>query len=129
MAKSFKQLTQEAMAVTEGITPAEVQKRLRDDSTALLVDVRDAADLPNPGKVAGAVNISLGMLPVKEDTELPEQVRDARLQDRTRQIITTCYAGPNGARGAALLQEMGFENVCYMQGGMVAWIEADLPTE
>lgn len=129
MAKTFKQITQEAMAVTEGITPEEVQRRLQEDSNALLVDVRDAADLPNPGRVPGALNISLGMLPVKADMELPEEVRDARLQDRTRQIITTCYAGPNAARGAKLLQDMGFTNVSYMQGGMVAWKEAGLPIE
>jgi len=51
------------------------------------------------------------------------------LQDRSRQIITTCQLGPNAARGAKLLQDMGFTNVAYMEGGMAAWEAAGLPAE
>jgi rhodanese-related sulfurtransferase len=94
-----------------------------------IVDVRDAADIPSTGLVPGGLNISLGMLPVKADLELPEQLREPGLQDRSRQIITTCQLGPNAARGAKLLKDMGFTNVAYMEGGMAAWITADLPTD
>jgi rhodanese-related sulfurtransferase len=69
------------------------------------------------------------MLPVRADLELPEELREAGLQDRSRQIITTCQLGPNAARGAQLLNEMGFTNVSYMEGGMEAWKAAGLPTE
>ena len=31
--------------------------------------------------------------------------------------------------GAQILQEMGFKNVNYMEGGMKAWKEAGLPTK
>ncbi|MDP6497310.1 MAG: rhodanese-like domain-containing protein [SAR202 cluster bacterium] len=31
--------------------------------------------------------------------------------------------------GAQILQEMGFNNVTYMEGGMVAWNEAGFPTK
>jgi rhodanese-related sulfurtransferase len=123
------QIAQEAMAEVEGLKPEEVQRRLEEDSNALLVDVRDAADIASTGQVPGALNISLGMLPVRADLELPEEVRDARLQDRSRQILTTCYLGPNAARGAKLLKDMGFTNIGYMEGGMVAWTAAGLPTE
>jgi len=129
MAISFKQLTKEAMAHVEGISAEEVQRHLNEDPNALLVDVRDAAEIPSTGLVAGGVNISLGMLPVRADLELPEEKRDARLQDRSRQIITTCQLGPNGARGAKLLKDMGFARVSYLAGGMEAWKDTGLPTE
>lgn len=129
MAKSFMQMAQEAMAQVEGIGADEVQKRLKQDSDALLIDVRDAADISSTGLATGASNISLGMLPVRADLELPEEWRDSRLQDRSRQIITACQLGPNGAIGAKLLKDMGFTNVCYMEGGMEAWKGAGLPTE
>jgi rhodanese-related sulfurtransferase len=129
MAISFKQLTKEAMAHVEGISAEEVQRRLNEDPNALLVDVRDAAEIPSTGLAAGGVNISLGMLPVRADLELPEEKRDARLQDRSRQIITTCQLGPNGARGAKLLKDMGFARVSYLAGGMEAWKDTGLPTE
>ena len=120
MAKSFMQMAEEAMAEVEGVGPLEVQQRLEHDPDALVVDVRDAADVPSTGLAARGVNISLGMLPVKADQELPEEWRDSRLQDRSRQIITTCQTGENAARGAKLLKEMGFTNASYMEGGMEA---------
>ncbi len=129
MAKSFMQMAEEAMAQVKGISADEVQLRLKQDSNALLVDVRDAADIPSTGLATRGLNISLGMLPVRADLELPEEWRHAGLQDRSRHIITTCQTGENAAIGAKLLKDMGFTNVCYMAGGMEAWKAAGLPTE
>ncbi len=129
MAKTFMQMAEEAMAEVEGVAPQEAQQRLDQDPGALVVDVRDAEAVPSTGLAARGLNVSLGMLPVKADQELPEEWRDSRLQDRSRQIITTCQTGENAARGGKLLKEMGFTNVSYMEGGMEAWKAAGLPTE
>lgn len=129
MAKSFMQMVEEAMAEVDGISPDEAQRRLEQDPDALVVDVRDAAEISSTGLAARGVNISLGNLPVGADKEVPEDWRDSRLQDRSRQVITTCQMGPNAARAAQLLKEMGFTNVTYMDGGMEAWKAAGLPTE
>ncbi len=129
MAKTFMQMAEEAMAEVEGVGPLEVQQRLEQDPDALVVDVRDAADIPSTGLAARGLNVSLGMLPVKADQDLPDEWRDSRLQDRSRQVIVTCQTGENAARGGKLLNEMGFTNVAYMVGGMEAWKAAGLPTE
>ena len=129
MAKSFMQMAEEAMTQVVGISVDDVHNRSKQDDNVLIVDVRDAADVPSTGLAAGGLNISLGMLPVKADLELPEEWREARLQDRSRPVVTTCQIGPNGAIGASLLKDMGFTNVCYMEGGMEAWKAAGLPTE
>jgi len=129
MAKTFMQMTKEAMAQVQGISADEAQQRLKQDSNALCVDVRDAADIPSTGLAPGGVNISLGMLPVRADLELPRKIRDSRLKDRSRQIIIVCQTGPNSARGAKLLKEMGFTNVAYLAGGMKAWKAAGFPAE
>ena len=129
MAKTFMQMADEAMAEVDGVAPQEAQQRLDQDPGALVVDVRDAEDIPSTGLAARGLNVSLGMLPVKADQELPEEWRDSRLQDRSRQIIVTCQTGENAARGGKLLKEMGFTNVSYMEGGMEAWKAAGLPTE
>ena len=129
MALSFMQMAEEAMAAVDGVSPEDAHRQLKDDSEALLIDVRDAADIPDTGVPAGGANISLGILPIRADLELPEDWRDPRLQNRSRPIIMTCPAGLNGARGAKLLQDMGLTDVRYMQGGMGAWNEAGLPNE
>ena len=129
MSLSFMQIVEAAVANVEGISPADAQQRLEQDPNALLVDVRDAGDIRSTGLVSGGMNISLGMLPIKADLELPEEWREPGLQDRSRQVITTCQLGPNAAIGAKLLKDMGFTNVAYMDGGMEAWKAAGLPTD
>jgi len=129
MATSFMQMAEAAMAQVNGISAEEARKRSEKDSNVLLLDVRDAADIPSTGLATGGLNISLGMLPVKADLELPEEWREAGLQDRSRPVVTTCQTGQNGAIGASVLKKMGFTNVCYMEGGMEAWKAAGLPTD
>ncbi len=129
MSLSFMQIVEAAMANVEGISPEDARQQLEQDPNALLVDVRDAGDIASTGMVSGGMNISLGMLPIKADLELPEDWREPGLQDRSRQVITTCQLGPNAAIGAKLLKDMGFTNVTYMDGGMEAWKAAGLPTD
>ena len=129
MAKTFMQMVQEAKAQVPGVSPLEAQRRFQEDPDALFLEVRDAGDIPVDQKAPDMVNISLGTLPIRADLEVPEQRRDPRLQDRSRQVITTCGLGNLAAMGARLLKEMGFTNVSYMEGGMQAWKDAGLPTD
>ncbi len=129
MAKTFMQMVAEAQAEVPGIDVAEAQRRLQDDPDTLLVDVRDFANRRASGMAAGAIPISSGALPIAADTEVPEDWRDARLQDRSRPVITVCDLGPMSAVAAKTLKDMGFANVAYLEGGTQAWKDAGLPTE
>jgi rhodanese-related sulfurtransferase len=127
--KTFMQMVDEAKAEVQPVNAQEAARRLKEDRKALIVDVRDADEVRQAGAIPGALNVSLGMLPVRADLQLPEQFRNQELQDRSRPVITTCALGLNAARGAKVLKEMGFTNVSYIEGGLKAWKEAGLPTE
>ena len=129
MAKTFRQMVQEAQAEVPGVSAVEAQRRLQENPDALLLEVRDPQNIPVDEKAPNMVNISLGTLPIRADLEVSEQSRDTRLADRSRQVITTCGLGNLAAMGARLLKEMGFTNVSYMEGGMQAWKDAGLPTD
>lgn len=129
MGKTFMQMVDEAKAEVQPINAQEAARRLKEDRKALIVDVRDADELRQAGAIPGALNVSLGMLPVRADLQLPEQFRNQDLQDRSRPVITTCALGLNAARGAKVLKDMGFTNVSYIDGGLKAWKEAGLPME
>ena len=129
MAKTFTQMVGEAQAAVPGIGVEEARRRQQEDPNTLIVDVRDLAVRRASGMVRGAITVSSGMLPIRADTELPEDWRDPRLQDRSRPVITVCDAGPMSALAAKTLKDMGFENVAYLEGGTQAWKEAGLPTE
>ncbi len=129
MAKTFNQMVREAEADVPGIDVAEAHRRLQNDPNTLIVDVRDLAERRATGMVQGAIPISSGNLPIAADTEVPEDWRDARLQDRARPVVTVCELGPMSAIAAKTLKDMGFQNVSYLDGGTQAWKDAGLPAE
>ena len=58
MPKSVKELVEAANAVVPRVTPEQAQQMIADG--ALVVDVRDAPEVEQSGKVAGAVHIPRG---------------------------------------------------------------------
>lgn len=129
MAKTFMQMATEAAAAVPAVSPEDARRRVQQDPRTLIVDVRDAADSAAGGRIPGALAVSAGMLPVRADTELPENWRNPELQDRGRPIITHCVTGQVSAISAKTLQEMGFTNVSYLEGGIEGWKQAGLPVE
>ena len=130
MAKTFVQLANEAMAQARVISPEAAISELKQNPEALLLDVRDESEVAMTGMGVGAVNAPGRSIAWKADLEIDEQYREPALQDRSRRIITTCGSSPcyRGASAANLLTEMGFSDVCYVDGGMAALLEAGLET-
>jgi len=89
MAKSWTDMVNEAKSVVTGVSPEEAKQRLFDDPEALLIEVRDAESVPMEDRAPEVVMISLGSLPMRADLEIAERLRDDRLADRSRQVITT----------------------------------------
>jgi rhodanese-related sulfurtransferase len=129
VAKTVMQMVADAQATVSGIGPEEARRRSKEDPNTLIVDVRDAANRRASGMVEGAIAVSSGTLPFVADTEVPEEWRDPRLQDRSRPVVTVCDLGPMSAMAAKTLKDMGFRNVAYLEGGTQAWKDAGLPTE
>lgn len=129
MARTFNQMVAEAMAAVPVISAAEAHRRLQQESRTLVIDPRDAADIPVTGIIPGAVNISYGALTYQADNEVPVEWRHPELNDRSRPIITACEVGPLGALAGKLLKDMGFSNVSILDGGTRAWKDAGFPTQ
>lgn len=129
MAKTFSQMAAEAYDHVRAITPEVAYRHMQRDPSTLVIDVRDATDIATTGTIPGARTISLGSLTYKADQEVPEDWRDPVLKDRSRPIIVTCILGPLGAIAGKLLHDMGFTDICILEGGVQAWIKAGYPTE
>ncbi len=127
MPRTFMQMASEAMAEVPPISPADAHTYLKEHPDSLLIDVRDLPDRRASGMAAGAIPISTGYLPIRADQELPEAWRDARLQDRSRRVMTICVTGELSAMSAKMLKDMGFADVAYVAGGAEGWKAAGLP--
>jgi len=129
MPKTFNQMVAEALAEVPTIKPAEAYQMVQTDPNALIVDVRDPADIAVTGIIPGAINVTLGTLTYKADHEVPPEWRDPHFQDFSRPIITTCETGEMAALAGKLLKDMGYTDVHILEGATVAWKEAGLPIE
>jgi rhodanese-related sulfurtransferase len=124
MAKSAKELVEAANAVVSKITPAQAQEMIANGNT-LVVDVRDAPEVEQSGKVAGAVNVSRGMLEFRADPESPYYDQNFA-KDKT--LILYCASGGRAALGGQALKELGYAEV-YNLGAFKDWAEADGPID
>lgn len=129
MANTFMQRVAEAQAEVPVISVEDAQRRLADDANAVVIDVRDAADIAASGIIPGARHVSLGTLLFKADHSLPEDWRDPVFSDKDRLIITTCEIGPMASIAAKELKDMGYTNVAILEGGTQGWKSAGKPTE
>lgn len=128
MTRTVGQMVAEATAAVSAVKAQDVQRRMQEDPNTLVIDVRDSAQAL-VASIPGTINIGYGDLLFAADNEVPEEWRDPRLQDRSRPIITHCVLGPLGAIAAKSLQDMGFTNVSYMEGGIEAWKSAGFSIE
>lgn len=128
MGKTFMDRVTEAQAEVPIISVDEARQRLQDDPNAVVIDVRDSADIRKSGIIPGARHVSLGTLLFKADHSLPEDWRDPVFADKDRPIITTCEIGPMASIAAKELKDFGYTNVSILEGGTQGWISAGQPT-
>lgn len=119
MATSVKQLLEAANAAVPKITPAEAKAMIAKGNT-LVVDVRDSAEVANSGKVAGAVNVSRGMLEFRADPDSPYHDKNF---DKSKTVIVYCASGGRSALSGKVLKDFGFASV-YNLGAFKDWAES-----
>ena len=119
MPTSVKQMLAAANAAVPRLSRAEAEALIA-KGEALVVDVRDSAELAASGKVAGAVNVSRGMLEFRADPESP--YHDKKF-DKSKPVIIYCASGGRSALSAKVLKDMGYSAV-YNLGAFKDWAEA-----
>jgi rhodanese-related sulfurtransferase len=119
MAGTVKQMLEAANAVVPRITPAQARELIAQPDT-LVVDVRDAPELEQSGKVAGAIHVSRGMLEFRADPESPYHDKNFA---RNKTLIVYCASGGRSALSGKVLKEMGYERV-YNLGAFKDWADA-----
>ncbi len=119
MATNVKQMIEAANAAVPRVTPAEAKEMIARGNT-LVVDVRDAAEVANSGKVAGAVHVSRGMLEFRADPESPAH---DKAFDKSKTVIVYCASGGRSALSGKVLKDFGYANVVNL-GAFKDWVES-----
>jgi len=119
MVTTVKQLLEAANAAVPRVTPAEAREMMAKGNT-LVLDVRDAPELAQSGKVAGALHVSRGMLEFRADPDSPYHDKNFA---RDKTVIVYCASGGRSALSGKLLKDMGYPHV-YNLGAFKDWAES-----
>jgi rhodanese-related sulfurtransferase len=119
MATNVKQMMEAANAAVPKITSEQANDMIKNGNT-LVVDVRDAPEVVASGKIAGAVNVSRGMLEFRADPESPYHDKNF---DKGKTVILYCASGGRSALAGKLLKDMGYDKV-YNVGAFKDWTGA-----
>ena len=118
MPTSVKQMLEAANAAVPRVTPDQAREMIAKGNT-LVIDVRDPPEVQQSGKVAGAVNVSRGMLEFRADPESPYHDKNFA-KDKT--VVLYCASGGRSALSAKTLKDLGYERV-YNLGAFKDWAE------
>src|SRR6266852_3991721 len=114
MAKTYKQLMEEARQAIPEVTVDEVKNRVERGETWALLDVREREEY-REGHLDGALSLPRGFLEMRVEETVP---------DKQAPIIAYCGGGTRSLIAARTLKEMGYTNVVSMTGGFTAWKNA-----
>lgn len=106
------------------ITPAEATAMLTSGG-ALLVDVREASEVAQSGRLAGARVVPLGALASRAD---PADLGHDPAFRKDRPVILYCASGNRSSMGGQTLLRLGYRSV-YNLGGIGACAAAGMAIE
>ena len=120
---TFNDIVNSARTELNIIDSKTLNEQLNSNEELIILDVNDKEDVANRGMIEGAINISLGTLYYKADSDVPDEMKDQRIQDRNKKVVVTCGLGMCAAVVGKLLKDMGFKNVSILDGGVTKWKE------
>ncbi len=102
----------------QNISARDLKQLLDGPNPPRLIDVREPAEwVSELGHIAGSELMPLGTV----QASLPQ------VKGETREIISICRSGMRAGQAANFWAQHGLK-VRVLQGGMIAWNEAKLPT-
>lgn len=107
----------ETAAATENVKVAQAAELLKTGPQVL--DVRTPAEFAS-GHLQGAQNI---------DIYDPSFRQNLSSLDKNQPVLVYCKSGGRSAEAAGILKELGFLKVYNIEGGILAWTNANMPVD
>lgn len=115
----FLQLVEQAKCRVKECNVADVKRRLDLGERFHFIDIREDHEYAKD-HAPGARHLGKGIIERDIETIVP---------DKQARIVLYCGGGFRSALAADALQQMGYENVMSMDGGIRAWREAGYPLD
>jgi thioredoxin len=105
--------------IYQTVSVEKFSQLLEQNASAFIIDVRTPQEF-NSGHIAGAANVDFYDATFK--TVLSKL-------DKSRKVLVYCKSGGRSSSAMEMMKEMGFSEVYNLDGGMLAWSNANQPIE
>jgi len=95
----------------KNMTATELEALLAGGATPILIDVRETKELAN-GMIEGAIHIAMNDVPARLDEF--ESYKE-------KSVVLICRSGMRSAQVGQYMEQMGFQDVINLTGGMNSW--------
>src|SRR4051794_33439666 len=116
---SYRDFLQETREQIDEIDVARARELHEDADPAVFLDVREREEW-DEGHIPAAVHLPRGWLESRIEQTVP---------DRSLQIVAYCASGNRSTFAARTLEELGYENVVSLAGGINDWKRRGYPLE
>ena len=120
---SFQEILEIANNLVPRISPNEA--KAKQDTGALIIDIREREEINTSGMVKGAYHIPRGLLEFQTTLVNPNGLKGFSPETT---IILYCASGGRAALAGKSLKDMGFDKV-FNLGGLKDWIDKGLLIE
>lgn len=110
----FLTLVTDAKSRIQEITPQTLKTKLDNNEKLCIIDVREDNEWQT-GHIPDAIHLSKGTI---------ERDIEKHITNFQTPIAVYCSGGFRSALVADNLQKMGYTNVCSVNGGLTAWLQA-----
>lgn len=107
----------EGNAVFELINAADFAKKMNEKSDAPIVDVRTPGEYAE-GHIENSLNFNWN------GSDFESQIATL---DKSQPVFVYCMSGGRSASAVSKMEELGFEEVYELDGGMISWRSSRLP--
>jgi sulfur-carrier protein adenylyltransferase/sulfurtransferase len=116
---SYREFLQETREQIDEIDAGRARELYDGPDAPIFLDVREREEW-DEGHIPGAVHIARGWLESRIEQTVP---------DRTRPIVAYCAAGNRSTFAAKTLEELGYQDVVNLAGGINDWKRRGYPLE
>jgi len=99
------------------LSPSMATRLMNNNSEMLILDIRTAADYKS-GHIKGAKNLPL--------SDLSKDL-DKLASSKSGPVLVYCNSGSTAGGAIKTMKKAGFENINNLEGGVVAWKDANMP--
>jgi rhodanese-related sulfurtransferase len=98
------------------------------DSDTLIIDIRELSEYER-GHIPGAVHLSRGLIEFHIHKLVEESRTSVDTPQEEQAIVLYCGTGGRSSLAAQTVEELGYTNVKSIDGGIIAWAQAQLPVD